>query len=46
MTSGGRVLTVTSLGDDFRSALETSYKSIDKIKFDAMNYRKDIGFDL
>ena len=46
MTSGGRVLTVTSLGNDFRSALETSYKSIDKIKFDAMNYRKDIGFDL
>jgi len=46
MTSGGRVLTVTSLGDDFRSALETSYKSIDTIKFDAMNYRKDIGFDL
>tara|TARA_B110000483_G_scaffold197320_1_gene235942 strand:- start:598 stop:1869 length:1272 start_codon:yes stop_codon:yes gene_type:complete len=46
ITSGGRVLTVTSLGDDFRSALEKSYNSIDKIKFESMNYRKDIGFDL
>ncbi len=46
MTSGGRVLSVTSLGDNFRSALETSYKSIEKIKFEAMNYRTDLGFDL
>ena len=46
VTSGGRVLTVTSLGDDFRSALEKSYKSIESIKFEAMNYRTDIGFDL
>jgi phosphoribosylamine--glycine ligase len=45
-TSGGRVLTVTSFGDDFRSALETSYNSIKNIKFDGMNYRRDIGFDL
>jgi phosphoribosylamine--glycine ligase len=46
VTSGGRVLTVTSLGDDFHSALEKSYKSIGNIKFEAMNYRTDIGFDL
>jgi phosphoribosylamine--glycine ligase len=46
VTSGGRVLTVTSLGDDFHSALEKSYKSIENIKFEAMNYRTDIGFDL
>ena len=46
VTSGGRVLTVTSLGDDFRSALEKSYKSIENIKFEAKNYRTDIGFDL
>jgi phosphoribosylamine--glycine ligase len=46
VTNGGRVLTVTSLGDDFRSALESSYKSIESIKFEAMNYRTDIGFDL
>ena len=46
VTNGGRVLTVTSLGDDLRSALESSYKSIENIKFEAMNYRTDIGFDL
>jgi phosphoribosylamine--glycine ligase len=46
LTSGGRVLAVTSLGSDFQSALETSYNSIENIKFEAMNYRTDIGFDL
>ncbi len=45
-TVGGRVLAVTSFGDDIASALEKSYKTIDKITFDKMNYRKDIGFDL
>ncbi len=46
LTSGGRVLAVTSFGEDFRQALDQSYKNIEKIKFDKMNYRKDIGFDL
>jgi phosphoribosylamine--glycine ligase len=46
VTSGGRVMAVTSLGADFKSALNTSYKSIKHIKFKGMNYRKDIGFDL
>ena len=46
VTSGGRVLAVTSYGPDFRSALKQSYANIDKIHFDRMNYRKDIGFDL
>ena len=46
VTSGGRVMAVTSYGADFKSALETSYKSIEHIKFEGMNYRKDIGFDL
>jgi phosphoribosylamine---glycine ligase len=46
VTSGGRVMAVTSFGADFKSALSTSYKSIEKIKFEGMNYRKDIGFDL
>ncbi|NIJ43884.1 phosphoribosylamine--glycine ligase [Wenyingzhuangia heitensis] len=46
VTNGGRVLAVTSFGDDIPSALAKSYKTIDKIKFDKMNYRKDIGFDL
>ena len=46
VTSGGRVMAVTSFGVDFKEALATSYKNIEKIKFENMNYRKDIGFDL
>ena len=46
LTSGGRVLAITSYGGDFREALKSSYRNIDKICFDKMNYRKDIGFDL
>lgn len=45
-TSGGRVLAVTSYGDDFKLALSQSYRNIEKIHFDKMNFRKDIGFDL
>jgi len=45
-TSGGRVLAVTSFGDDFEKALKQSYENIEKIHFDKMNFRKDIGFDL
>jgi phosphoribosylamine---glycine ligase len=46
VTSGGRVLAVTSYGNDFKEALAISYKNIKKINFDKMNYRTDIGFDL
>ena len=46
VTSGGRVMSITSFGADFKSALKTSYESIELIKFEGMNYRKDIGFDL
>jgi len=46
LTSGGRVLAVTSFGKNFREALDQSYRNISKIKFDKMNFRKDIGFDL
>ncbi|WKX77997.1 phosphoribosylamine--glycine ligase [Zobellia laminariae] len=46
VTSGGRVMAVTSFGNNFKEALATSYKNIEKIKFQDMNYRKDIGFDL
>ena len=46
ITSGGRVMAITSFGEDFKSALKTSYQNIDKISFDKMNFRKDIGFDL
>ena len=45
-TNGGRVLAVTSLADSIQEALDQSYKTIDSIHFEKMNYRKDIGFDL
>ncbi len=46
LTNGGRVMAITSFGDTIKEALATSYKNIDKISFEKMNYRKDIGFDL
>lgn len=46
VTNGGRVLAVTGTGTDIAGALRNSYKSIKKITFDKMYYRKDIGFDL
>lgn len=46
VTNGGRVLAVTSYGENFRSALAASYRNIKKIHFDGMYYRSDIGFDL
>lgn len=45
-TSGGRVLAITSFGNDFKEALAVSYKNIEKIHFEKMYFRKDIGFDL
>lgn len=45
-TSGGRVLAVTSYGKDFNKALKQSYQTIEKISFEGMNYRTDLGFDL
>ena len=45
-TNGGRVLAVTSLGENINSALETSYSSVREIRFKNQYYRKDIGFDL
>ena len=46
VSNGGRVMAITSFGDTIENALEKSYRSIDKIHFNEMNYRKDIGFDL
>lgn len=46
LTNGGRVIAMTSFGTDFREALKTSYKNIDKLHFKNMYYREDIGFDL
>lgn len=46
VTAGGRVIAVTSYDNDFRLAIKKSYQNIDKLHFDKMYYRKDIGFDL
>ena len=46
VSNGGRVLAVTSYGNSFQEALKKSYQNIDKLHFDTMYYRKDIGFDL
>ncbi|MEZ4857321.1 MAG: phosphoribosylamine--glycine ligase [Flavobacteriaceae bacterium] len=46
VTNGGRVIAVTSLDNDFRKAIKKSYEEIEKISFDTMYFRTDIGFDL
>ena len=46
VTNGGRVLSVVSKSNDFKSALKKSYKTIESIDFDRKYYRKDLGFDL
>ena len=43
VTNGGRVLGVTALGDDIRSAKVRAYEAIEKIHFNGMHYRKDIA---
>ncbi len=43
LTSGGRVLGVTSLGNDIKSAIDNAYAVLDKISFDDMFFRGDIG---
>ena len=46
ITNGGRVLAVTSYGQNHKSALKQSYLEIQKINFEGMYFRGDIGFDL
>jgi phosphoribosylamine--glycine ligase len=46
VTSGGRVIALTSFGTTIQEALNHSFKNAENIKFDKKNYRKDIGFDL
>ena len=43
LTSGGRVLVLTSLADDIKSAIDKVYRVIPKVNFDKMHYRKDIA---
>jgi phosphoribosylamine--glycine ligase len=46
ITSGGRVMAITSYGKTYQEAIKKSYQNIEKLHFDKMYYRKDIGFDL
>ena len=46
VTSGGRVLAITSLDKSWKKALKKSYKAAKDIEFDGVYYRRDIGFDL
>ena len=46
VTNGGRVMTITSFGQNMDLALAKSYKNAEKINFRGKTYRKDIGFDL
>jgi len=45
LTNGGRVLAVTSYGNDIQEALDTSYANADQITYEGKYYRKDIGWE-
>ncbi|TFG40702.1 MAG: phosphoribosylamine--glycine ligase, partial [Bacteroidia bacterium] len=46
VTSGGRVLAVSSWGNTMKDALAGSYRNAQSVSFRDMYFRKDIGFDL
>lgn len=46
LTNGGRVIAVTGMGKSMEEALKISYDGAEKIRWDGMYYRKDIGKDL
>ena len=43
LTNGGRVLGVTGLGNSINEAIQTTYQAVDKIHFEGMQFRRDIG---
>lgn len=43
VTSGGRVLGVTAVGDSYRECVEKAYSGVKKIRFEGAHYRRDIG---
>ena len=43
VTAGGRVLGITSVGNNLQKAIDKAYEAIDKIEFDHMFFRRDIG---
>ena len=46
VTSGGRVISVSSMADTVAEALDKSYRSAAKVNFEGKNLRRDIGRDL
>ena len=44
LTSGGRVLCVTALGETVRAAQKRAYDAVDEVAFDGMQFRRDIGY--
>ena len=44
VTSGGRVLCVTALGETVKIAQQRAYQMLEPIRFDGMQYRRDIGY--
>ena len=46
VTNGGRVIAITSFGEDYKCALDSAKKIAEEIQFEGKYYRKDIGFDL
>jgi len=44
VTNGGRVLNVVGLGKDIKEAIDKTYQGVNRISFDGMYYRKDIGY--
>ncbi|KPK41200.1 MAG: phosphoribosylamine--glycine ligase [Omnitrophica WOR_2 bacterium SM23_29] len=44
LTSGGRVLNVTALGQDIKDAIDRCYEAVNLIHFEGMHFRRDIGF--
>ena len=44
VTSGGRVLCVTALGDSVKMARTRAYETLERIRFDGMQFRKDIAY--
>jgi len=43
VTSGGRVLCITALGDTVRAAQRTAYEAVEQVQFDGIQFRRDIG---
>ena len=46
VTAGGRVIAVTAHGDSIEEARGIAYREVEKIHFEGVNYRHDIGLDL